>query len=97
MPAAPMELALIGMALDGQPIQPPQGAVSDTIEADKTFADMEKQARWHPAVTKYFRVSCELETLYDFVSHFKGPDDWGQLAISTSTQNSRSARRRCFY
>ena len=66
-----LELAVIGITLGGQPIARLQGAASASIEADKIVADMEKIAKWHPAVTKCFRVECELETLHDFISHFK--------------------------
>ena len=62
-----MELAVIGMTVDGQTIGALQGAMADDVEADKVFLNMEKQAKWHPAVTKYFRVECELETLHDSI------------------------------
>ena len=42
----------------------------------EVFENLERNARWHPAVTKYFVDDCGLETVEDFMSHFKSPEDW---------------------
>ena len=84
-----LERAVLGMTLDGQPINPLQGAASDSIEADKIFADMGKVAKWHPAVTKHFRVECGLETLHDFISTSRAQ------TTGLTSRRSRTVPPRC--
>ena len=40
------------------------------------FQDLGRSARWHLPVTKYFVDDCGLDTVDDFMSLFKSPEDW---------------------